>query len=154
MHSANDDLALCAELKDGLLELVKRPPQEATEGSPSPNSQKMALKALRIDALRVDSERLPNATIFAVYIPERRNGIWSYSATTGKLESLPWPSDETLRLLKQLSNNSESIVLLPRGTVARLSDLKQLAWSIPPGSLMVRLDRSETSRSCMNTYRD
>ncbi len=153
MHATDTGNALCVELKDGLLALMQQHSGETPKRSPSP-SESMALTPLRIDTMRTHDERLPNADIYGIYIPERLGAVWSYSPSIGKIEALPWPREDALRLVKQLSDKSESVVLLPRGIVVRLSDLQQPTLSIPPGSFIVRLDRMEASRSCTSTFSD
>jgi len=150
LHPAEGKHSMCSKAQKAVTALIEtsRPRSEAATSSGT--DLPLQLTTLRTDILHLRREHIPQGNLVAIHVPERLPRLWLYDLPRGEFHAHPWPASNTRQLLHKLQQGSASITIKPDGDRASLRSLPLHPGSIPPGTVIIRIDTQDESRQCLS----
>lgn len=150
LHPAEGKLSMCSKAQKAVTALIEtRRPRTETATSSS-TELPLQLTTLRTDILHLRQERIPQGNLVAIHVPERQPRLWLYDLPRREFHAHPWPASDTRQLLHKLQQGSASIIIRPDGDRASLRSLPLHPGSIPPGTVIIRIDTQDEARQCLS----
>lgn len=150
LHETAGKLPICSKAQKAVTALIGTQLPQLDAATSSSTDLPLQLTTLRTDILHLRQDRIPQGALVAIHVPERKPRLWLYDLPRGEFHAHPWPASDTRLLLRKLQQGSASIIIRPDGDRASLNSLPLHPGSIPPGTVVIRIDTQDEALQCLS----